>query len=52
MKLTEIHQLVSDKLKTLNRWFNSNKLAINTNKTKYILFHRKREVRGTWILNP
>ncbi len=41
--LTEIQKLVSGELKTLGRWFNSNKLVIDTDKTKYILFHRERE---------
>ena len=25
------------------RWFNANKLSLNKNKTKYILFHKARE---------
>ncbi len=48
--LTEIQKLVSDELKTLDICFNSNKLAINTDKTKYILFHRKKETPWAWGL--
>ncbi len=40
--LTEIQKLVSDELKTLDRWCNSNKLPIITEKTNYILFHREK----------
>ncbi len=46
--LTEIQKLVSDDLKTLDRWFNCNKLVNNTDKTKYILCRRKRENPWDW----
>ncbi len=48
--LTEIQKLVSDEVTTLDRWLNSNKLVINTDKTKHILFHRKRENLWDWDL--
>ena len=40
--LTEIQKLFNDELKTLDRWFNSIKLAINTDKTKYVLISLKK----------
>ncbi len=42
--------MVNDELKTLDRWFNSNKLAINTDNTIYVLFHRNRENPWDWDL--
>ncbi len=41
--------MVSDKVKTLDGQF-SNKLAINTDKTKYGLFHTKKENPSDWDL--
>ena len=36
----EISQAVNNELTLLSEWFKANKLALNTDKTKYMIFHR------------
>ena len=55
-----IHSLfntVNNELSSISHWFNSNKLSLNADKTKFILFHKVRErdnipvVLPTWKTN-
>ena len=43
---TELHKLIKQlnniALDSLCKWFNSNKLSLNTGKTFYVIFHRAR----------
>jgi hypothetical protein len=39
--LQQLIQHVNHEIKKLALWFRANKLAVNTNKTKYIIFHTK-----------
>ena len=46
--------VVSRKIRDVVAWCNSNKLTINVNKTKYVLFksrHRKYEISGQLLIN-
>ena len=42
----DIHSLfdtVNNELSNISKWFNSNKLSLNANKTKYTFFHKSRQ---------
>jgi hypothetical protein len=39
--LTRLKETVNNEMSSISKWFNVNKLSINTAKTKYILFHQK-----------
>ncbi len=37
-------------LETLNEWFAANLLVLNMDKTKFVLFHNKKDVAVYWKL--
>ena len=40
--LTDLYQLMNTELSRVLSWVNANKLTINTDKTNYVIFHRRR----------
>ncbi len=42
-KISEIHQMLTVDLGKL-KWFEGNRLVLNTNKTKFVLFHNTEAV--------
>ena len=50
-----IHSLfntVNNELSSISHWFNSNKLSLNADKTKFILFHKERERDNIPVVLP
>ena len=41
--LNNLQQQVNHQLKKVSEWFNTNKLSLNTKKSKYILFYKQRQ---------
>ena len=41
--IKELFNLMNSELEKFNEWFKSNKLSINADKTKFILFHKSRQ---------
>ena len=47
-----LFSMVNDELKKIYEWFNANKLSLNTDKTKYSLFHKPSKTDDFPILPP
>jgi hypothetical protein len=45
--LAKLFTDIYNKLKKLLRWFRANKMAVNTSKTKYIIFHTQGKIVNT-----
>ena len=43
---------VNNELSSISHWFNSNKLSLNADKTKFILFHKVRERDNIPVVLP
>ena len=41
--IDSLYEFVNKELVNINIWFQANKLSLNANKTKYILFHKPRK---------
>ena len=51
----DIHSLftaVNNELSNISYWLNSNKLSLNTDKTKFALFHKVRQMDNTRLVLP
>jgi hypothetical protein len=49
--LAKLFTYINIELKNLSRWFRANKMAVNTSKTKYIIFHTQGKIVSTLGLN-
>jgi hypothetical protein len=45
--LAKLFTDINIELKNLSRWFRANKMAVNTSKTKYIIFHTQGKIVST-----
>ena len=41
--IDSLFEIVNNELININKWFLANKLSLNANKTKYVLFHKQRK---------
>ena len=41
--IDKLFETVNAELLNINKWFQANKLSLNPNKTKYVLFHKPRK---------
>ena len=44
--ITTLFEVVNKELVNINTWFQANKLSLNANKTKYVLFHKSRSKKN------
>ena len=49
--LENLEMSINQELKIINDWFRANKLSLNANKTKYILFHTKQKAKSITPIN-
>jgi hypothetical protein len=48
---TQLFDDINNELRIISRWFRANKMAVNTTKTKYIIFHTKGKIVNTQGFN-